>query len=361
MPLLSTYPELTCLPPEPRQSVLEALAGAGVTTDRQLLCVNWSWLTTQVSLVEQPILDTLLSAVQARYACSAVIPPSVGTSAVPLPLGGALLYFGIPALDKLIDPGLHEGSILELIEAPSSGKTLAVHWLCAHTLYHHAQTQITFVDGAAWFSPSLLMECLSTLSSSPIPFQTSRSYLDRVTYIQCATIDDVLAVIDQETERPRSATHNPASGLYVFDGLPIFLNSYPYTNRQHHAMVATLARSLRHLANECSAAVTVTNAAIPKYNSSIRPTSNLTTLEFRSRPDLKPMLGFHWSHMADMTILLSATPQNGSTPGSAEETLECAEYSSSPLDLNDATSFPTVPPGGRVQCELVKSPRAVSQ
>ncbi|KAJ1966822.1 hypothetical protein H4R35_006889, partial [Dimargaris xerosporica] len=190
----------------------------------------------------------------------------------------------------------------------------------------------------------------------------TRSFLDRVTYIQCTTIDEVLAVIDQEAERPRATSRYPASGLYVFDGLPIFLSSYSYISRQHHAMVATLARSLRHLANECNAAVTVTNAAIPKYSSSIRLTSNLNTLEFRSRPDLKPVLGFHWSHMADMTILLSAMPQNssmlGPTDESVEEALEYPGYSSSPLGLNDTGNSLAGPQDGPVQCELVKSPRA---
>ncbi|KAJ1986973.1 hypothetical protein H4R33_003082 [Dimargaris cristalligena] len=348
MPTLRHIAEFASELPETESSqAISVLEGLGIRTDHQLLYVDWE-SQVEPGRSEYQTIHRMVDILFQKLSCE---PVSVYNEiALGQTAKDAIFRFGLPPLDALLKNSISPGHILELIGTADSGRTLLLHYLCAHTLLHQPETQITFVDTAGWLSSQLVLRCARVLTSTGnTGLEITSDALDRIESVSCATYGQLLDLTQHFRDRLRQI-RPMVPRLFIIDCLATLLDSCRPSSTQGQAILNTTARALRSITQDYPLATVVyTNAALPhhdrrnRFHADISNASPRTQLDTLTGTGYRPMLGVNWTYTSDISLLLTSatgptTSGLGSAFGSVKRKYRSDDDADSDLDGNGGTT-----------------------
>ncbi|XP_021681160.2 DNA repair protein RAD51 homolog 4 isoform X2 [Hevea brasiliensis] len=201
-----------------------------------------------------------------------------------------VLSTGFKGIDKLLEGGLREGQLTELVGPSSSGKTQLCLRVAANVAIQH-KGRVIFLDTGNSFSPRRIEHFVRQISGSV--------FNEVMSNILCHSTFDIFSMFDVLHQLENSLKSQGHKGdckarTLIVDSIsslitPILGGSGP----QGHALMTSAGFLLKKLAHELNIAVLVTNHMVAGEGG-----------------NLKPALGESWKSIPHVRLLLSRDQGN---------------------------------------------------
>ncbi|KAG8371417.1 hypothetical protein BUALT_Bualt13G0085500 [Buddleja alternifolia] len=209
-----------------------------------------------------------------------------------------ILSAGWESIDVLLQGGLREGHVTELVGPSSSGKTQVCLQAAAHVARNYSGTVMYFDSGNS-FSPKRIAEFLSQ-SSDPANTQVNKTVQRVMRSIVCHSIFDIFTLLDLLHQLINNFKSQMGSRirLLVIDSLSSLIAPVLGGGGTHgHALMVTAGFLLKELAHEHNLCILVTNHVVGGEGGVS-----------------KPALGESWKSTPHVRLLMS---RYGATNGSS--------------------------------------------
>ncbi|XP_046390163.1 DNA repair protein RAD51 homolog 4-like isoform X2 [Ischnura elegans] len=216
----------------------------------------------------------------------------------------ALIPFGVPSLDNMIDGGLLTGTLTEIYGSPSSGKTKLCYDITAHVVLQLKQ-QVMYVDAKGGFSGKSL-RC--RLESYDFPLELVEEAQKNVTVISVKCINELLSLLYHlRSSLNQEITEGVCTRLIIIDSLPsIFYQFIGETSNKGLGFMNSLATILKCIAVENRVAILLINLPSKgsEYVDTTDPVLQSSRKPFTSSSLLKPALGNYWFHVPNLRLFV---------------------------------------------------------
>ncbi|XP_017253116.1 DNA repair protein RAD51 homolog 4 isoform X2 [Daucus carota subsp. sativus] len=195
---------------------------------------------------------------------------------------------GYERIDVLLEGGLFQGNLVELVGPSSSGKTQLCLKVAANVAVNNLGS-VTFFDTGNSFSPKRIDKLLDQ-SSEPAKIKTEEVRRRVMDKIVCQSVFDIYVLFDLLHQL--KSTLKPVTGssvqMLIVDSISSLVTPILGSGAHGHALMVSLGFLLKELAYEHNLSVLVTNHMVGAEGG-----------------HLKPALGESWKNVPDMRLHVS--------------------------------------------------------